>query len=69
MGKPQGKVLASFLVRVTLREGDNTPPDATVQPEDIPTNDRLSKIVSDAVYAYTDFLPDEIHVESERTDI
>ena len=64
-----GKVIATYLVRVTLREGDNTPPDAKVQPEDIPTNDRLSKMVRDAVYAYTEFLEDEIHVESERTDI
>ena len=64
-----GKIVATYLVRVTLREGDNTPPDAKVQPEEIPTNDRLATIVSRAVYEFTDFLEDEIHVESERTDI
>lgn len=52
---PKGKVLQTFLIRLTLRENSNMPLEEYTSREDaiqdvIPTNDTLKRIVEDAVY-------------------
>jgi len=65
--EPKGKVLASYLVRVTLRQSADPHIEAPL-PEEIPTNDRLAGLIAEALYHATGFLRGEIHVTSERTD-
>jgi hypothetical protein len=65
-----GKVIATYLVRITLREpdltdapppgGDMYPPD----PRDVPTNEALASRVTSALVD----LPFVAHATSERTD-
>jgi hypothetical protein len=66
--EPKGKVLASFQVRVTLRQSSD-PALAEPTPGQIPTNNLLADIIGEALYRDTAFHRDEIHVTSERTDI
>jgi hypothetical protein len=71
-----GPVVASYLVRVTLRKRDDLPdpPGApglfTSESEPpIPTNERVERLVGDALYdGLTYFTEETIHVASERTD-
>jgi hypothetical protein len=69
--EPQGKVLASYLVRVTLRAQTSYPGLPAPTADEIPTNARLAEIVSHALFADCAFIEsesDEIRVSSERTD-
>lgn len=59
----EGKVVASYLVRVTVRNemADNDPPV-------LPTNERLEGAIRDAIATSFDIDEREISVSSERLD-
>jgi hypothetical protein len=68
--EPKGKVIATYLVRVTLRENPPSADYAGLGEPDIPTNDRLAELLADQLFHETDYFTREaIHVASERTDI
>ena len=67
-----GKVVATFQVRVTLREDEGLPiekwADGT-EPSPIPTLARVEEIVGEALYAHLPYFQmDEINVSAERVD-
>lgn len=64
------KVIASYLVRVTLHAPSDPEDTSHVQREinPPPTNDQLSALISSALYNGTNHYADEIGVSSERTD-
>lgn len=60
------KIIASYLVRVTLHEPDRAADEGRELTP--PTNERLEGVIKDALYDETPFYADEIGVSSERTD-
>jgi hypothetical protein len=59
-----GKVVATYLVKITVREPDDAPPDAEISG---PTVESLEARIKDAIENSTDSL--FAHVSAERTDI
>lgn len=62
-----GKVIASYQVRVTLR--DSAPPEVQeTEPFVPPTNDRLAAVIGAALVGALDLTEDDVSVTSERLD-
>lgn len=65
-----GKIVATYLVKVTLRERDPDPARPPLEVPKPPTNDEIAGLTKQALYDVLPYFGDgEIHVTSERTDI
>jgi hypothetical protein len=64
------RIVASYLLRVTLRERQPNPASPPLEVPEPPTNDEVASLTKQALY---DVLPyfgdDEIRVSSERLDV
>lgn len=72
-----GKVVATYQIRVTLRQRDDLPPPGEAapgaftseSPPPVPTLDEIKGIVEGAIYTNVDYYTDdEIGVSAERVD-